>query len=1133
MRFIFSATSRPIFSLGLGPSFSIAAICAALLAGPSAGRLAAQSVATPTAASGEPAAETATPTAAEQQFAKIRKSMANAESSAEKIATYRAEIDAVAGKIKSAREELAQPIAIEVSATAQGVDELNLMLTDLRGRAQNLENEAAALARRPDEAQKRLGEIPGELSAAESKLQQILDQPTTPPDDADAPPTTGKLTEQELLSLNPADATESEIAQAQKQSRIRELRLQIDALQTEREYYKATAGSTPVQQAVMDRRLQQTRSQIDRTVREIEQKKRAEAERQNDRLQDAVSMVPESLRPLAQSNVDLASLHQRLLDQVAANRSQLKKITEAHSQVKTDLETAQSRIDSVGLTDALGLSLRRKREQNQALRFKFGPQVDLRDTLAELQIETFNLQDEAAELAETEIAAVQNTESVAPVDWSTLDERQSRELLIGRRRTLILDTLATLETLTNAVLTVDTDREQLVQSVNEYTDFVDGHLFWIRSAPAAGQDDLAQFDEAAKWLLDGKNWTGVLSHVTETAIIMPLRTGSLLLISLAMIVFRRRMRRNMTSAPSTGRGRMPTRQTLMCVFWTIASASVWPVCVGSLAIVVVSITTSDPMVHGVGLGLAVGALYVASRNLLKEMCVNDGLGDAHFGWSSTVRKLVRRHLIWYTSIGGVSLFLLAVYHEHPNIVIRTIGTRWMSINLFVLTSLFNHFLLRPGSSVYSQIARRNPESIWVKLQKPVWAVAVILPIVFAMLSLGGYLETAFQLGRSLQRTFLLLIVLIIVAGVVDRAFRLRRREEARREHMRLLAAEANANATSTDATETPAGVPSDVSDICLDDEAMSVETLDRQSRQLASLFVGVLAIAGLSLIWKDVFPAVAFMDGLEVYGVGENEDRRTVSLLNAMITVLIGGIFYYAIRNLPSLVEFVVLRRTSLDSGAKYAVVTLMRYVLLIVGTIWFLNRLLVPYEQLGWLLTAASVGLGFGLQEIVANFVSGIILLLERPVRVGDVVTIDGQTGLVSKIQMRSTTVTNWDRKELVIPNKDLITEKLLNWSLSNVVNRLVLNVGVAYGSDPDKVRAILRDVVLSHPDVLPDPSPMVNLDTFGDSSLNFVIRCFLPNLDNRLEVTHQINTRIAERFKEENIEIPFPQMDVHMDRR
>ena len=169
-------------------------------------------------------------------------------------------------------------------------------------------------------------------------------------------------------------------------------------------------------------------------------------------------------------------------------------------------------------------------------------------------------------------------------------------------------------------------------------------------------------------------------------------------------------------------------------------------------------------------------------------------------------------------------------------------------------------------------------------------------------------------------------------------------------------------------------------------------------------------------------------------------------------------------------------------------------------------------------------------MQEIVANFVSGLILLLERPVRVGDVVTIDGVTGIVSRIQMRATTVTNWDNQELVVPNKDLISGKLLNWTLSSVINRIAIKVGVAYGTDVGKVREIISKIVERHPDVLQDPPPIITFEEFGDSSLNFVIRCCTTSIKRRWHLMDEINSAVNEAFEREGIEIPFPQRVVHL---
>ncbi len=142
------------------------------------------------------------------------------------------------------------------------------------------------------------------------------------------------------------------------------------------------------------------------------------------------------------------------------------------------------------------------------------------------------------------------------------------------------------------------------------------------------------------------------------------------------------------------------------------------------------------------------------------------------------------------------------------------------------------------------------------------------------------------------------------------------------------------------------------------------------------------------------------------------------------------------------------------------------------------------------------GVGLGFGLQEIFANFVSGIILLFERPIRIGDIITLGDKTGVVNRIRIRATTIVDSDRKEYVVPNKDLVTERLLNWTLSDQVNRVVVNVGVAYGVDTSHACEILRQVALDHPVVLKDPQPTATFEGFGDSTLNLVLRCYLPNL-------------------------------------
>ena len=173
-----------------------------------------------------------------------------------------------------------------------------------------------------------------------------------------------------------------------------------------------------------------------------------------------------------------------------------------------------------------------------------------------------------------------------------------------------------------------------------------------------------------------------------------------------------------------------------------------------------------------------------------------------------------------------------------------------------------------------------------------------------------------------------------------------------------------------------------------------------------------------------------------------------------------------AAKNIPGLLEMAVLQHLPFDAGARYAVATVCRYLITVVGRAVVLAASLgVGWSKVQWLVAAMGLGLGFGLQEIFANFISGLIILFERPVRVGDVVTIDDVTGVVSRIRIRATTITDGDRKELIIPNKEFITGRVLNWTLTDPVNRVVINVGVAYGSDTQLAAEILLRVAQNHP--------------------------------------------------------------------
>jgi small-conductance mechanosensitive channel len=209
---------------------------------------------------------------------------------------------------------------------------------------------------------------------------------------------------------------------------------------------------------------------------------------------------------------------------------------------------------------------------------------------------------------------------------------------------------------------------------------------------------------------------------------------------------------------------------------------------------------------------------------------------------------------------------------------------------------------------------------------------------------------------------------------------------------------------------------------------------------------------------------------------------------------------------------------------------TLLHYLLLTVGVLFALGAVGVELQNFAIVAGALGVGIGFGLQNVVNNFVSGLILLFERPVRVGDIVVVGGEWGTIKKIGLRSTIVVTFDQSEMIVPNGDLVSEKVTNWTLSNPVTRVVLPVGVAYGSDVQRVLQILREAAEAHPGVLADPEPQALFVAFGDSALDFELRVWVRELGLRPEVKSTVLAEVDHRFRAAGIEIPFPQQDLHV---
>ncbi|MEE8142311.1 MAG: mechanosensitive ion channel domain-containing protein, partial [Planctomycetota bacterium] len=208
----------------------------------------------------------------------------------------------------------------------------------------------------------------------------------------------------------------------------------------------------------------------------------------------------------------------------------------------------------------------------------------------------------------------------------------------------------------------------------------------------------------------------------------------------------------------------------------------------------------------------------------------------------------------------------------------------------------------------------------------------------------------------------------------------------------------------------------------------------------------------------------------------------------------------------------------------------LVRYLIVIIGTVAICQQIGLGWAEIQWLLAGLSVGIGFGLQEIVANFFSGLILLFERPIRVGDMVTVGDVNGRVTEIRMRATKVQDFDMRDLVVPNKQFITTQIINWTLSNPVSRVVIPVSIPPGSDTEKARDILLKAAQNNPLVLEDPAPFAIFRSFDENTLNFELYVYIRNRKDWFSLLDKVHSEINTEFRKAGIDLALRRSDIRI---
>lgn len=411
----------------------------------------------------------------------------------------------------------------------------------------------------------------------------------------------------------------------------------------------------------------------------------------------------------------------------------------------------------------------------------------------------------------------------------------------------------------------------------------------------------------------------------------------------------------------------------------------------------------------------------------------------------------------------------------------------------------------------------------------VWNSLMLAPLLAVLGSLFGYFYTSRTLLRQLELSLLTGLGCLLIYYLAHRWMLIQRRRLAfdRAKHKR---AEILAQ-RERDEEDLSSEIPDAVEEPELDLDTISAQSLG---------LVRTLLMLGFTMLvvvqWSDLNSAFSFLSSIEVWQVSSKvagiEQLSAITLQDLMLTAFVFILTVVTARNLPGLMELTLLQHLSLSPGTGFALTTTSKYLVILIGALTGFSMLGIDWSKTQWLVAALSVGLGFGLQEIFANFVSGLIILFEKPIRLGDTVTIRDLTGTVTKIKTRATTIVDWDRKEIIVPNKAFITEQFINWSLSDAITRVKLRIRIGLSQEPKRVQQLLEQCVQESTLVLETPTPEVFLIEFTDSALIYEIRLYVNNMDHRMPITHEVHSLILEKLHNVGMHLPHQQIDIRMSR-
>ncbi|MFC1763682.1 mechanosensitive ion channel domain-containing protein, partial [Planctomycetota bacterium] len=919
-----------------------------------------------------------------------------------------------------------------------------------------------------------------------------------------------------------------------RQCQIKALTQRLEHNRIERQYYETSDELLVAQRTQASRQVVQAEDQVQTWQKHIDQlrQQKATAERRAaERTAEAAQSAHPAIKQLAEQNSQLTKDEENLVRKVSDTVTEAQT---AQTEVNATREEWTHLRDTVekagGVTQVMGTFLISKRSSLPLVNTRRRQIRDRVLDISQAQVEWMTADQEWIQLARLDVRTdaimaelmpgVSAEERRVLVD-EALPLLQKRRQILERTRKLYLDYSA-------ALAELDAQERDLVATLEEYADFLDTYVLWARNLSPLRPTQLQLAWEGVRWLGDGSRWRGLAVSLGRSAQTRP----SAILLAVLLCVLLMLIRRwahlgivNIAKRIETSRvGRL--MDTVWVLVLTALLPWVWVGCVWLARYRLGTLAEDREFVEAVRGGLQGWMWLLLWVGSVRAICLPRGLADIHLRLRGEALHYLRRHFFFCGWLLSPLVFLWGAmqYHSDPRFV-NSLGA--ISFTLAMLLFMGSAArVLRLQGPVLIVVLKRYPDAWFARLRYAWYLGTIGIFFTIALLTVLGYLYAAQQLFEKVAVTLLVLAIAFFLRALFKRwlwvaRFNLARLEDQRRQEMKceteaLTEGGADSNKAALRTEEPP--------------QATIYEFSEQAHRVMNSIVAVLLAIV-LWQVWNELLPAMEAIQNKPLWESTNAQAEDIVITVGSLIqAMLIALVTLVTARNVPGLLEMLVLGRLPIDRGLRFAIVTLCRYALVVTGMVLAFNQIGVGWSKVQWLVAAMTVGLGFGLQEIFANFISGLIILVERPVRVDDVVTVGEVTGRVTSIKTRATTIRRWDERELIVPNKEFVTGQLVNWTLTDTVMRKEFVVGIAYGSDIAKAEKTLYAVAHANPLVLKEPPPLVIFQGFGSSSLDFELRVYLTGMDQYVQAWHQINCAIDTAFRAAGIEIAFPQQDLHL---